>query len=84
MEVTARRAIDPATMDVQVNVTEADVQAAFADATDPDEELYYKLFGPEWTKMPNSGKLEALTALAGRLERKGIKVSIVVGAPEPK
>lgn len=69
MQITTVRSIDPDHMQVTVEIVALDVDAAFTSQTDPDEVLFYNLFGPGWDKLTSSEKMTALSALAAILER---------------
>lgn len=83
MQIQTTRSIDPDTMSVTVTVGPDDVDQAFTNQTDPDEILFYSLFGPGWDKLSQSEKMTALASLAQILERAS-QVSVTFGSAEPK
>lgn len=87
MKITFSRTIDPPSMTVNVVVESSDVTKAFDEMQDPDEELFYKLLGPQWQKLGDAGKLSSLTQLAQTLDLAGTKaktVEVKLNAPERK
>lgn len=83
MQITSVRAIDPARIQVTVEVTTADIDQAFTTQPDPDELLFYNLLGPGWGQLTSSEKMAALSTLAGILERAAV-ITVTFDSPSPK
>jgi hypothetical protein len=66
----------------QFSFNEADLAAAFANA-DPDEQLYFDVFGPTWAAKTVSEKLTLLARVAALAEAQAAKLNLSA-AVEPQ
>lgn len=82
MKISTQRDIDPDLVNCVVEFDAADIQAAF-DVADPDEDLFFSIFGPGFAKLPVSAQLSLLSVLAELAER-AASLDLAAGMPEPK
>ncbi len=85
MLLTSNRTVDPNAIQAGVGFDAADIDAAFIAQEDPDEQLFYDLFSPDWLLKPVSEQLVLLSRLARLVEQS--RASVLAGtlsAPTPK
>jgi hypothetical protein len=75
MNLESSRTVEPPSLRGSFGFTEADLTAAFANA-DPDEQLYYDVFGPKWAAKPVSEKLTLLARVAALAEAQAVKLNL--------
>jgi hypothetical protein len=85
MQITYSPAVAPLRLSVSVVFEAADLNAAFTNQTDPDEELFYAAFSEEWENNSTSKKLEILSRIARLAEDAQAKaLNMTAGNTEPK
>lgn len=82
MTINSSRTVEPPSIGGSFAFTEADLTAAFANA-DPDEQLYFDVFGPKWAAKAASEKLTLLARVAALAESQAAKLNLSA-AVEPQ
>ncbi len=85
MNLTSTRSVEPLSIEGTFEFDEADLNAAFTDQNDPDENLFYLAFSNEWNKLPMSQKLSVLSQIAALAETAQMAGAMnLSGSVEPK
>lgn len=82
MVVTFSRGVDPYTAMLHVEINEQDFKVAFPMQEDPDEPLFYGLFGFEFRDLPVSGKLNTFKQVAALVEAGLVSVTTAASIVE--
>lgn len=81
-EVAITGQVSPYVLRGTFNFTDAELSAAFSVA-DPDEQLFFDVYGPELAHKLPSEKFEVLKRMAELVER-AATLGLTAGSPEPK
>lgn len=81
MQLNSTRNVEPPSLRGSFEFTEADLTAAFASA-DPDEDLFYAVFGPKWAAKPVSEKLTLLARVAALAEAQAASLNLSAAVEE--
>lgn len=81
-EVIIAGTVRPYSLNGRFTFSEEELRLAFSVA-DPDEQLFFDVYGPSIDTLPASGKLEVVRRVAELVERANA-LGLAAGAPETK
>lgn len=85
-QFSSQRTIDPTMVTASVTFNEQDIADAFFNQQDPDEQLFFDLYSPQWNKLKISEKLSILAKVAalGEPKPQATTLNVSLGQPQPK
>jgi len=86
MQTTFKRSIDPTSIELTVVFDEADITSALYEQNDPDEDLFFQIFSPQWQDLTASQRLLALSKVASLVEmaQQAIELNLAADTPQDK
>ena len=81
-DVVIRKSVQPYSLSGTFTFTEEELRLGFSVA-DPDEQLFFDVYGPTLDTLPASGKFDVLRRTAEMVER-AHTLGLMAASPEPK